>query len=179
MRVQGVTDLGNATEGSFPTGAPQGKVGPTQTVGRPHHHREEEGHGPLPWLDAVPLQQKHTRGRLRSKAGQYKFTLKIREAMQQCGSRRQMQMGSWVYYIQIIHCPCAKAMASDEHINKWYLKELIRLKDCPCRGGPTGEGGMELSVLFCQEKSSIWLFRRIPDEVKIPLPNGRATTRGQ
>lgn len=32
--------------------------------------------------------------------------------------------------------------------------------------------GDELSVLLAQEKSRIWLFNRIPDEVTIPLPNG-------
>lgn len=34
--------------------------------------------------------------------------------------------------------------------------------------------GMEwFIVLFCQEKSNIWLFRRIPEGVTIPLPKGR------
>lgn len=32
--------------------------------------------------------------------------------------------------------------------------------------------GEEPDVLLGQEKARIWLFRRIPEEVTIPLPNG-------
>lgn len=37
----------------------------------------------------------------------------------------------------------------------------------------TGLGMEWFIVLFCQEKSNIWLFRRIPEGVIIPLPKGR------
>lgn len=37
----------------------------------------------------------------------------------------------------------------------------------------TGLGMEWFIVLFCQEKSNIWLFRRIPEGVTIPLPKGR------
>ena len=44
---------------------------------------------------------------------------------------------------------------------------MVRLKNT------TGLDGAELLVLFDQEKSSIWLLRRIPEGVTILLPNGR------
>lgn len=37
----------------------------------------------------------------------------------------------------------------------------------------TGLGMEWFIVLFCQEKSNIWLFRSTPEGVIIPLPNGR------
>lgn len=37
----------------------------------------------------------------------------------------------------------------------------------------TGLGMEWFVVLFCQEKSNIWLFRSTPEGVIIPLPNGR------
>lgn len=37
----------------------------------------------------------------------------------------------------------------------------------------TGLGMEWFIVLFCQEKSNIWLFRRTPEGVIMPLPKGR------
>lgn len=41
------------------------------------------------------------------------------------------------------------------------------------RRDPTRLGAEWLAVLLGQEKSSIWLLRRIPEGVRRPLPKGR------